>query len=87
LLGFCSNLRDHADRYRALAARQAFPRRNELDEHRMLMELAIDGRTEEVRATLAAHYNRTFELIVAAMDQPDALEQKIRNRGIRRQPI
>lgn len=69
LLRFCSDLRDHADRYRALAARQAYPRRNELDEHRMLMELSIDGRTEEALVTLAAHYNRTFELIVSAIEE------------------
>jgi GntR family transcriptional regulator, carbon starvation induced regulator len=70
LLRFCADLRDQADRYRSLAARQSFPRRNELEEHRFLLNLSIDGRCDAATTALAQHYDRTLELISEGFPSP-----------------
>lgn len=64
LLGFCEQLDDHADRYRQLAIRASFPTRNELDEHRAIMDATIARRADEAVERLAAHYRRTGEIIL-----------------------
>ena len=64
LLGFCEQLDDHADRYRQLAVRASFPKRNEFDEHRAIMEATIGRQADEAVALLASHYRRTGEIIL-----------------------
>lgn len=59
LLGFCGQLYDQAYRYRQLAARKAYKRRNELDEHRALFDAVIGGRLEEAIRLMTEHYRRT----------------------------
>jgi GntR family carbon starvation induced transcriptional regulator len=63
LLRFCQELREQADRYRLIAARSIFPKRNERDEHRAIAEATINGLTEEAIERLMAHYRRTLEII------------------------
>lgn len=59
LLRFCEDLRDRADRYRQIAAAAEFPRRNELDEHRTIMELTISDDAANAVEMLEQHYRRT----------------------------
>lgn len=62
--GFCTQLRDQADRYRQFAVAASFPNRNELDEHRAIFEAAIDGDAETAVHHLHAHYQRTANIIL-----------------------
>ena len=70
LLGFCSDMRDQADRYRKLAAARVYPMRQGPDEHRVIMEAALDGDTERAIALLEAHYRKTQGIV----------EEEFRNR-------
>lgn len=63
LLGFCEQLYDQAYRYRQLAARSAYPMRNELDEHRAIFDAVMARRTEDAQRLMAEHYERTARLI------------------------
>ncbi|MDN4592038.1 GntR family transcriptional regulator [Xenophilus aerolatus] len=62
LLGFCAQLYDRAYRFRQLAARAAYKRRNELDEHRAIFDAVVAGRLEETKELLAQHYRRTANI-------------------------
>jgi len=62
LMGFCEQLYDRAYRYRQLAARKAYKRRNELDEHRAIFEAVMAGDLEAAKGLLARHYERTAAL-------------------------
>jgi DNA-binding GntR family transcriptional regulator len=62
LRGFCEQLYDRAYRYRQLAARKAYKRRNELDEHRALFDAVMAGQLTEAQRLLAEHYQRTARL-------------------------
>lgn len=59
LLGFCEQLYDQAYRYRQLAARNAYKRRNELDEHKAMFDAVMANRLEDARGLMAAHYEHT----------------------------
>lgn len=62
--GFCTQLRDQADRYRQFAVAASYPNRNELDEHRAIFEAAIDGNSDAAVRHLHAHYQRTADIIL-----------------------
>ena len=64
LLGFCQQLYDLAYRYRQLAARKAYKRRNELNEHRAIFEATLGGRLDEAHRLIAEHYRRTANIFV-----------------------
>lgn len=64
LLGFCEQLYDLAYRYRQLAARKAYKRRNELDEHRAIFEAALAGHWEQAQRLMTEHYRRTADIFV-----------------------
>ena len=64
LLGFCEQLYDQAYRYRQLAARKAYKRRNELDEHRAIFDAVLGGQLEEAQRLMAAHYRRTAGIFI-----------------------
>jgi len=70
LLGFCGQLYDQAYRYRQLAARKAYKRRNELDEHQALFDAAMGNRLEEARALMAAHYEHTARIFADGARTP-----------------
>jgi hypothetical protein len=63
MIGFCRHLSDHAVRYRRLAMTTAYPRRDIMAEHRMIMEAAIDGRADDAMAALERHYRHTASLV------------------------
>ena len=65
LIGFCDQLNDQAERYRQLAVERAYLKRNDLDEHKLMFEAAIDGRADDAVEGLNAHYKRTVEIILA----------------------
>lgn len=62
LLNFCTQLYDQAYRFRQLAARAAYKRRNELDEHRAIFDAVMGARLDEALAHLAEHYRRTASI-------------------------
>lgn len=63
LMGFCEQLYDRAYRYRQLAARKAYKRRNELEEHRAIFEAILAGDLETAKRLLAEHYRHTASLL------------------------
>ncbi|MBN9408253.1 MAG: FCD domain-containing protein [Burkholderiales bacterium] len=74
LLGFCEQLYDQAYRYRQLAAKKAYKRRNELDEHRALFDAVMGGQLEEAQRLMAEHYRRTAGFV----ETPAAVEPAAR---------
>ncbi|QHE86867.1 GntR family transcriptional regulator [Hydrogenophaga sp. BPS33] len=65
LLGFCEQLYDQAYRYRQLAARKAYKRRHELDEHRAIFDAVMGVQLEEAQRLIAEHYRRTAGIFAA----------------------
>lgn len=63
LLSFCDQLADQHQRYRRLSAARAFRTRPVADEHRQIMQAAIDGRADEAVALLLAHIRRTGAIV------------------------
>ena len=66
LLGFCEQLVDQADRYRQLAAAVSYPKRNERDEHKALMEAALERDTDRAVAVQCAHIRKTADIVLDA---------------------
>ena len=62
---------DAAERYRLLAA-QHIPERNELDEHKAIVDACLARDAAKAVKLLEAHYGKTFSVI---MDSPNAPEQ------------
>jgi DNA-binding GntR family transcriptional regulator len=63
LTGFCEQLYDQAGRYRQLAVKRAYQRRNELDEHRAVVDAIVAGDAAAAIAALTAHYRKTALII------------------------
>ena len=63
LLDFCEQLLDRADRYRQLAIQVDQPNRHEPEEHRMIMDAAIEGDADRAVAALTAHYEWTRSIL------------------------
>lgn len=63
LLSFCQQLNDQADRYRRLSS-ISYPNRDPMEEHRRIMEAAIDGEADKAVKVLHNHYRRTGEIIL-----------------------
>ena len=63
LLEFCEQLADRAKRYRRLAVIVNYPERNELEEHRDLMDAMLARDADKAVALLDAHYQRTGQQI------------------------
>ena len=70
LLGFCEQLYDQAYRYRQLAARKAYKRRNELDEHRAIFDAIMGAHLDEAHRLMAEHYRRTAGIFVEGNRDP-----------------
>lgn len=64
LLGFCEQLYDQAYRYRQLAVSTAYRQRDELSEHRAIVNAICAGDTAAAGAALTAHYARTAHIIL-----------------------
>ena len=66
LSGFCEQLYDQAYRYRQLAVKTAYKRRNELAEHKAVADAVVAGDTLRACAALTAHYDKTTRIILDA---------------------
>lgn len=69
LMSYCEQLNDLADRYRQLAVRVTYPRRNELDEHKAIMDAAVARDADKAVEVLMDHYRRTADIIRDSVDQ------------------
>ena len=69
LISYCEQLNDLADRYRQLAVRVTYPRRNELDEHKAIMDAAVNRDPDRAVEVLMDHYRRTAEIIRDSVNQ------------------
>lgn len=63
LLGFCEQLNDQANRYRRLSS-ISYPKRDPMEEHRVIMDAAIDGDADKAVKALHEHYRRTGDIIL-----------------------
>jgi DNA-binding GntR family transcriptional regulator len=64
LMGFCEQLYDQAYRYRQLAVRVSYKRRQELDEHKAVVDAVLAGDAALACQTLTAHYDKTAQIIL-----------------------
>lgn len=64
LIGFCQQLTDRHQRYRKLAARRAFPRREVDAEHQAILGAVLKRDADAAVALLVAHYTKTAEIIL-----------------------
>ncbi len=64
LVGFCEQLYDQAYRYRQLAVKKVYKQRNELDEHRAVVDALIKGDVDTACVALTNHYNKTAGIIL-----------------------
>jgi DNA-binding GntR family transcriptional regulator len=60
---------DAAERYRLLAADQV-PERNELDEHKAIVDACFARNATKATNLLSQHYGQTFSVIVRSMKEP-----------------
>jgi len=64
LIGFCEQLYDQAYRYRQLAVRTSYKRRQELDEHKAVVDALLAGDVALACKKLTAHYDKTAQIIL-----------------------
>lgn len=64
LVGFCAQLTDRHQRYRRLAARRAFPRRDVQAEHQAILDAVLRRDADGAVALLTAHYTATADIIL-----------------------
>lgn len=69
--GFCDTLNEQFRRYRALAMRSVYPRRDAHAEHDALATEALRGDPDHAARLLRQHYQRTARIILAALGAPD----------------
>lgn len=67
LLNFCDQLYDQNIRYRHVAGKVAYPKRNIAREHRAIMQAALDRDVEAAVATLLDHYRATGSYLTKAL--------------------
>jgi DNA-binding GntR family transcriptional regulator len=66
IMRISEQLFDAAERYRVLAA-DAVPERDELAEHRAIVDACLAGDAEKATALIADHYGRTYAVITGAI--------------------
>jgi DNA-binding GntR family transcriptional regulator len=64
LIGFCEQLYDQAYRYRQLAVKTSYKRRQELDEHKAVVDALLAGDIAGACKKLTAHYDKTAQIIL-----------------------
>ena len=64
LVGFCAELTDQHQRYRRLAARRAWPRRDVAAEHQAILDAVLRRDADGAVAQLMAHYEATEAVIL-----------------------
>jgi DNA-binding GntR family transcriptional regulator len=68
LIGFCEQLADQLYRYRQLAVRRAYPKRQERKEHQKMLEAIVERDVERAIQLLTGHYQTTAEIILQDRD-------------------
>ncbi|WP_366657398.1 GntR family transcriptional regulator [Fodinicurvata sp. EGI_FJ10296] len=63
LIEFCKEMMDQAVRYRNISVSQTYPHRNTIEEHREIMDAALDGDIDSATERLRAHYRRTLKAL------------------------
>ena len=63
LLNFCNDMMDHAERYRFVSMTTTYPRRNSVEEHRLIMEATLDGDIALATTRLVEQYQLTLRLL------------------------
>jgi GntR family carbon starvation induced transcriptional regulator len=60
LINFCNEMMDHAERYRYISM-SGYPRRDSVEEHRLIMDAALDGDAERAKQRLVEQYQLTLK--------------------------
>ncbi|MBF2714346.1 FCD domain-containing protein [Agrobacterium vitis] len=68
LIGFCEQLADQLQRYRALSSRKAFRVRKVSQEHADILRAVLDGNSDEAVSLLQGHYEQTAGFIKADLE-------------------
>lgn len=63
LLGFCEDMMDQAQRYRFISFSNAQATRDSVEEHRQIMDAALDGEPALAVQRLTEHYRLTLKVI------------------------
>lgn len=74
LIGFCDQLADRLQRYRALSSRKAFRVRNVGQEHADILKAVLKGDSDEAVGLLQRHYEKTAGFIKADLQTNEAGE-------------
>ena len=77
LIAFCGQLADQLYRYRRLSISKAFPSRHVGDEHTAITEAVLSGDSDLAVKRLAAHYQRTADVIL----QDEAIFPELRDKA------
>lgn len=64
LIGYCAQMHQQTVRYHNLAAVVEYRKRHELDEHKAILDAALERNADEVIKLLHAHYKVTADIIV-----------------------
>jgi DNA-binding GntR family transcriptional regulator len=72
LIGFCEQLADRLQRYRALSSRRSFRVRNVDREHAAILKAILDHQTETAVQLLQEHYRQTASFIKPDLEPVDA---------------
>ena len=72
LIGFCEQLADRLNRYRALSSRKAFRVRKVSQEHADILKAVLDRDSDTAANLLQQHYEQTAEFIRADLSTVDA---------------
>jgi DNA-binding GntR family transcriptional regulator len=72
LIGFCDQLADRLNRYRALSSRKAFRVRKVSQEHADILKAVLDRNTDEAVDLLQRHYEQTADFIRTDLETIEA---------------
>ncbi|QPC95003.1 GntR family transcriptional regulator [Mesorhizobium sp. INR15] len=74
LIGFCEQLSDQAYRYRQMSTDSQSPQRDDLSEHRLIAERAMDGDADGAVEALLNHYSLTAAICMERFKRNEDLE-------------
>lgn len=72
LIGFCEQLADRLNRYRALSIRKAYRVRKVSQEHSEILQVVLDKNSDEAVRLLQRHYEQTADIIRADLETGEA---------------
>lgn len=83
LAAFCEQLYDQAYRYRQLAVKRAYKLRDELAEHRAIVDAIVGGDADAACLALEDHYMRTTSIILESKPRGRRIQSRVdtRRRG------